>query len=423
MFIVLAILAFGLIIAVHELGHFIAAKIMGVKVNEFAIGMGPKIFSKQGKETLYSLRLFPFGGFCAMDDDDVSVGEGDNALSKEDEEDDNSADEYNPRSFANQKRWRRIVILAAGSLANFIMAFIIVLVFTAGNTSFTGTTATYVTDNLPSIGPAEIMPGDRFIELNGERLRYYNDINLFRTLHSGRPLIFTIDRNGELITFESRPQGLHRLVIVGDYAYRFIYRYDNSEFIRYERIPDENQENVIDAINNHDEDAIYIPVGRYVIEYNEIDNNFVETIRFSFYQMYDFVRMIRISIVMLIDGAVGVDDFAGPVGIVDAMNTMGQQAVAEGAGIGAGIGNIIFLTAFIGVNVAVVNLLPIPALDGGRILFIFITFIVEKITRKKLNPKYEAYINTGAFILLIGLMIFILYNDIMRLVSGGGILG
>ena len=130
--------------------------------------------------------------------------------------------------------------------------------------------------------------------------------------------------------------------------------------------------------------------------------------------MFSFVRMIRISVAMMFSGTAGLQDLAGPVGIVSAMNEIGQQAPTTFAA----IGNIIFFTAFIGVNVAIINLLPIPAMDGGRILFICITFIIEKITRKQLDPRYENYINTGAFVLLIGLMVIILYNDVMRIVHG-----
>ena len=138
-----------------------------------------------------------------------------------------------------------------------------------------------------------------------------------------------------------------------------------------------------------------------------------EQLKYSCYQAYNFVRMIRVSVVMLITGAAGMDDISGPVGIVDAMNTIGRQS----PNIGAALGNIAFFMSFIGVNVAVVNMLPIPAMDGGRILFTFISWLIEKITRRRLDPKYEGYINTGAFMLLMGLMVFILYNDITRIIA------
>lgn len=407
MFIVIAILAFGVIIVIHELGHFIAAKIMGVKVDEFAIGMGPKILSKQGKETLYSLRLFPFGGFCAMENDDVSVGEGRNNLRKNDntnqpayalagadfpivddteenyqsdydytndvnniDDDSDDPDTPNPRAFSTQKIWRRIVILVAGSFANLVFAFIIILIMTAGATGFIGTTLTEEVDNMPALGPSELLPGDRLLYINNERLFYHNDFWLFMEINesAGTPITITLERDGEIIEYERRTF-------------------------------------IVDGVQT----------GRYSIyptSFNLIEATALESIKFSLYQMYNFARLIRISIGMIIDGIASVNDFMGPVGMVDVMNTMGQESPT----IAAGIANIASFAAFIGVNVAVMNLLPIPALDGGRVIFILITWIVEKTTRRKLDPKYEAYINTGVFVLLVGFMIFILYNDIARLV-------
>jgi len=348
MYIVLAILAFGIIIAFHEVGHYLSAKALGVKVNEFAIGMGPKLLSKQGKETLYSLRVLPFGGFCAMEG--------------EHEE----GEIPDPRSFLSQKRWRRIIILAAGSVANLITAFIIIFILTAGAEGFVGTTIFEVDDRMPNEGPSELIAGDRIVSINGERLFYYDDFSLFMRLNADSPIVFTLDRNGESVEYVRRA-----------------YLIDGEEQFRYS------------------------------ITFNAIENTLPEKIKFSVYQTYNFVRMIRVSIAMMISGAASVQDVTGPVGIVSTMNTIGQEAPTKTAA----LGSITFFTAFIGVNVAVINLMPIPAMDGGRILFIFITWIIEKITRRRLDPKYEGYINTGAFVLLIGLMVIIFYNDVMRLIN------
>ena len=350
-FIILGILAFGVIIAIHELGHYLAAKSLNVKVNEFAIGMGPKLLKKQGKETLYTLRALPFGGFCAMEGEHE---EGENP---------------DPRSFLSQKRWKRIVILASGSIANIVAAFIIILILTAGSEGFVGTTLTEVVDKFPEIGQSELMPGDRILRLNGERLFYYDDFVLFRQLNTGKPVTLTVDRSGEIFEYERRS-----------------YIVDGEEQFRYN------------------------------LRFEIIDNNILETLKYSGYQTYSFIRMIRLSLAMIFSGTAGMQDLAGPVGIVSTMNTIGQQTSAV-HGVAAAIGSIIFFMAFIGVNVAVLNLLPIPAMDGGRILFIFITWIIEKFTRKNLDPKYEGYINTGAFVLLIGLMVIVLYNDVMKIIG------
>lgn len=376
MFIVLAIIAFGFIIAVHELGHYIAAKALGVKVNEFAVGMGPKIFSWQGKETLYSIRLLPFGGFCAMEDDEVAVGEGgSNRKTTEDSETIRTADTSaaateatpNPRAFSTQSGFRRVIILTAGSFANFVIAFIIVMLLTIGLTSFTSTTISEVRDNFPELGPTELMPGDRLLTVNGERLFYRDDFVMFMSLNAGNQIVIDFERNGERMTYFRRTH-------------------------------------IVDGVEQ----------SRYAIVFEEIEANAWERLKYSLYRTYNFVRMIRVSLTMMFTGEASMQDVVGPVGIVDAMNAIGRDSPT----IGAGIGNIVFFTAFIGVNVAVVNMLPIPAMDGGRIFFIFLTWIIEKITKKKLNPKYEGYVNTAAFFLLIGLMVLILYNDVTRIIDG-----
>lgn len=394
MYILLAILAFGFIIAIHELGHFLTAKAMNVKVLEFSIGMGPKILSKQGKETLYSLRLIPFGGFCSMEgeygeqlEDDKDSGiSGDVAhtdfvladgVSPEDierikpariePEPKTEKPELDPRSFMAQKRWKRIVILAAGSLSNVAAAFVIMLVLTIGSEGYGSTELAYVKDNLPDRGPSEIMTGDKIISINGERLYYYNDYSLFMNLNADRPVTLTLLRDGEYVQYQRRSY-----IIDGEEVYR------------------------------------------YALSFAVIEPTPWESVKYSAYQTFNFIRMIRVSIVMMARGDVGAEGVAGPVRIISEMNTIAQESPT----LSIAISNIVYLTAFIGVNVAIINLLPIPAMDGGRILFVFITWVVEKITRRELDPKYENYINTGAFILLIGLMILIMFNDIKSLIGG-----
>ena len=141
----------------------------------------------------------------------------------------------------------------------------------------------------------------------------------------------------------------------------------------------------------------------------------MERLRFSGYTAMNFVRIIRVSLAELISGAFGVRDMHGAVGIVSEMGAIGRGAPT----VGAAIGSIAYFTAFLGVNLAVVNLLPIPALDGGRILFTGLTWLIEKIIRRRLDPKYEGYIHTGAFVLLLGFMAFMLVNDVLRIVGSG----
>ena len=352
MYIVVAIIAFGLLIAFHELGHFTAAKLLGVKVNEFSIGMGPKILKKQGKETLYSLRALPFGGFCAMDEDVASD---------------------DPRAFSAQKRWRRVVILAAGGIANLIAAFIIVVILVSGMKGFVGTTIMQLVDGFPNEGIGGIMEGDEIISINGERL-YYID-NYFYSL-------MQLAGNNEIDLVVKR----------GD------------ETIKLNKFPLQRREYIIDGEVSY----------RFGITFNGIEANVLESLKYAGYMTMNYVRLIRLSLAQLISGAAGVQDLAGPVAIVDAMNEIGKTA----ASISDALADIANFTAFIGVNIALVNLLPIPAMDGGRILFVFLTWLIEKIIRRRLDPKYEGYIHTATLVLLMGLMVFILVNDVLRIVSG-----
>ena len=352
MYIAVAILAFGFLVAIHELGHFTAAKLSGVKVNEFAIGMGPKILKKQGKETLYSLRLLPFGGFCAMEG-----------------EDDPSADS---RSFTAQKRWKRVVILAAGAFMNLVAGFLIVVVLHSSATGFAGTTLTDLAEGFPNEGERGLMVGDTILSINGERLYYIDDFQTFMSLSKSGTVDLVIRRGGEKITLNNFPLAPREYMMDGE------------------------------------------PVMRYGLTFNEIPASFGEKLKYSCYTTMNYVRLIRVSFAQLFSGAAGIRDLSSPVGIVSIMNDVANDAPT----FGAALSRIASLTAFIAVNLAVMNMLPIPALDGGRILFLFITLAIEKITRRKLNPKYEGYINTGAFVLLMGLMAFTLVNDVVKLIGG-----
>jgi len=354
-YIVIAMIAFGVLIAVHELGHFLSAKLLGVKVNEFAIGMGPKLMKKQGKETLYTLRALPFGGFCAMEGQDESMDD--------------------PRAFTSQKRWRRVIILVAGSAANIIASFLIIVILTSGAGFFVGTTITELVDAFPNAGENGIMPGDTIVSINGERLYYSNDFSMFMGM------------------FEAR----------GDRVVDIVLRRD-GEKITLNNFPFERREYMIDG-------AMRL---RYGLTFNVIEANAWEELKFSCYQTMNFARLIRVSLAQLFGGSVGVQDFSGPVGIVDAMNNIGQTAPT----FGSAISSIAFFTAFIGVNLAIFNLLPIPAVDGGRILFVLLSWLIEKVSRRRLDPKYEGYIHTTAMVLLVGFMVFILVNDVLKLING-----
>ena len=428
MYVVLAIIAFGLLIAVHELGHFTAAKLLGVKVYEFAIGMGPKILKKKGKETVYSLRLLPFGGFCAMDEDTASD---------------------DPRAFSSQKRWRRVIILAAGGFANLVVAVIIIIILVLGMNEFVGTTVAQYDSGFSAGESGGLMVGDKILSVDGERLYYSDDFFVFVQLSKGNRVNLVIERNGEKLALNNFqvqlneyeisdivdgfiPNEGEQKLMVGDMLlsingipFSSLEHMQNSDFEYADLVVRRDGETItIDGfpLRRHE----YIVDGeveyRYglsftahdAIKFNELNTSFGERLKYVGYMTINYVRLIRVSLAQLFSGNAGISDLAGPVGIVGAMNEIGQSSPS----VGAALANISNFIAFIGVNIAVVNLLPIPAMDGGRILFLFINWAIEKITRRKINPKYEGYIHTGALFLLVGLMVFILVNDIIRIAGG-----
>jgi len=349
MYIILAILIFGVLIAVHELGHFLAAKLSGVRVLEFALGMGPVLLKKQGRETLYSLRLLPFGGFCAMEGEDEASDDA--------------------HAFNNQSVWKRLIILVAGAASNFFIGFLIVLALFSTQESFMKPVITGFAEGCPYVGEAHFLEGDEFYRINGHRIYTPSDASAYLHASDGSVDIVLI-RDGEKLRMEDYP---------------------------LELVPfDDGQGGT---------------TMRYGFTIGEAESGFLATVKHSWFCTMDFVRMVWESLFALVSGAVGVQELAGPVGIVDLMNDVGQSAES----VGTALYDIFYLFAFIAVNLAVMNLLPIPALDGGRIFFLAVTWVIEKITRRKLDPKYEGYINTAGFVLLMGLMVFVLFNDILRI--------
>lgn len=348
LYIVIAILIFGILIAVHELGHFAAAKACGVKVEEFAIGMGPVIVKKQRGETLYSLRCIPMGGFCAM--------------AGEDEE---SPD---PRAFTNQSAWKRIIILVSGALMNFLFGLLVVLLLYSDAQAFRAPVLEGFMDGCPYESADALQAGDRFYSIDGKRIYQYYDVSDFLSQGDGVHDI-VVKRGGEKV------------------------RLDNLEIVPVE-------------YEGYD-------TKMYGFYFGYDEATFGAKLQHTWNTCMEFGRWVWMGLSQLVSGQVGMKDMAGPVGIVEMMAETGQQA----ASVKDAIYNIFYLGAFIAVNLALMNMLPIPALDGGRVFFLIITWIIESLTRKKLNPKYEGYIHAAGMVLLLGLMAVVMLNDIVRIVT------
>ena len=351
MFIVIAIIAFGVLIGIHEFGHFIAAKSLGVKVNEFSIGMGPAIFKRQKGETLYALRILPIGGYCAMEG--------------EDEETDD------PRCFSRQRGWKKIIILAAGSFMNFLLGLVLVLVIFSQAAGFNAPVISGFTENNPYEGENALQVGDEIYSVDGHRIYFTGNFSLYLSRNSSQVYDIVVIRDGERVE-------------LNDFAMKPYEQADGST--------------------------------AYGLSFSVVEANLGNTLKYSWYTTIDFVRQVWLALSDLVGGLMGLDDMAGVVGIVDMINDVGSET-AQNEGVGIALMDIGYLVAFIAVNLAVMNMLPIPALDGGRVLFVLLNGLIHLITRKRIPARYEGYLHTAGFVLLLGLMVVVMYNDISRIIS------
>ncbi|MEG1857671.1 MAG: site-2 protease family protein [Pseudoflavonifractor sp.] len=351
-YILIAILMFGLLIAVHEFGHFAAAKLMGVRVNEFAIGMGPRILHKKSGETEYTLRLFPIGGFCAM----------------EGEEEDSS----DPRAMSNQPAWRRLIILVAGAFMNFVTGALIFLLLSGSMTSFATTTIASLTDGYPLKAEGQLLPGDQILKIDGHQIYLQSDIGVFLN-RGGETMDVEVLRYGQRVSLPQIPMPYLEKPMVNSEGNTQMVRVWGLSFVVKEAT-------LFDKLQN------------------------------AWYNIIDTVRLVWVSLGDLISGAVGIRDMSGPVGITSIISQAGKSG---GSLLGATL-NIAYIVAFIAINLAVMNLLPIPALDGGQILFLLVDKVYSLFSKRRINPKYLGYINMAGFFLLIALMVVVAVSDVLK---------
>ena len=356
MSVIFAILLFSVLIFVHELGHFTAAKLSGVQVNEFSMFMGPAIWKKQVGETLYAIRCIPIGGYCAMEDEDGGSD--------------------NPRSFDKAAWWKRLIILAAGAAMNFLIGVVLMVIVVLmvsvclpGRQTAVPVIASFE-DYATVNGENGLQAGDRIVEVDGEKLYSYSDFSMILSLNPGDVHDITVRRNGEKVVLKDFLLEKHEVTL----------------------------ENGSTGL-------------RYGINFTLSTPNFWEKLGMAWNQSLDAVRMVRLSLQMLLGGKVGIKDMSGPVGIVSEMS---KVAAASDSKVTALL-NMLYFGGFIAINLAVMNLLPIPALDGGCIVCLLITVAVEAVTKKKINPKYEGYLHGAGMILLLALMAIIMFKDVIFL--------
>lgn len=347
--IILALLVFSFIIFFHELGHFLLAKKNNIAVNEFAIGMGPKLLSFEKNETRYSIRLLPIGGYCAM------LGE--------DEECDDE------RAFGNQTVWARIAVVFAGPFFNFILAFVlsIVLVSMAGIDR-------PVIGQVDEDGPAYeegVRVGDLILEYNGHKVYNSREVTVYERFDKKEEVVLKIERDGKEHTYKITPIEQDGRQLMG---------------IRFQ--------------------------GR-------VATKFPENLKYAFYETRYNIKMVGLGLKYLVTGRVGLNGMSGPVGIVSQMSETideAKEATVSGGGntkdvIINVLLNMINFCVMLSANLGFMNLLPIPALDGGRLVFL----IIEALFKKRMSEDLEGKINLVFFGLLLLLMAVVMFNDVLRI--------
>jgi regulator of sigma E protease len=321
-----AILVFTLLVVIHEFGHFIIARLSGVKVEEFALGMGPKIWGYQGKETLYSIRAFPLGGFCKMLGEDES--------------------NQDPRSFNNKPIFKRIAIIAFGPIMNFILTVLIFsLVF-----SYIPMIS-QVSENSPA-SKAGMAAGDEITEINGTAITEWEQIRPIVDANKGKEIRVRFERKGEI-----------------------------------------KEVDVVPVAREGEEGAMIGVVPSIGYQGFSITRGIGDTINIT-KEMYKFLGQ-------LFTGNASMEYVEGPVKIV--------MRIGEAAEVG--VAAVLQFAGFLSLNLCIINLLPLPALDGGRLIFLFI----EAIRRKPIDPQKEGIVHFIGFVLLMILSVFIIYKDIITL--------
>ena len=346
--ILLFIIIIGLLIISHEFGHFIVGTMCGVRVNEFTVGFGPKLFSFKKGETLFALRLLPFGGACIFD--------GGEPIS----DDEKVLDEH---SLPNVSPLKRAATLAAGPFANFILAYVISLIVVG----FCGA-------DLPTIGQiiegsaaeeAGLESGDLITKIDGERVHLYREVSMISAMYdSGESMTIEYMRDGEKYTVVLTP------------------KYSEED-------------------------------GRYYIGFRGggeiLDCNPLQIFRYSAYEVRYWMKYTVKSLMMLFTGKLGMDALSGPVGMAEVVNDTYEEVKPYGWS--SVIFTMMNLLILLSVNLGIINLLPLPALDGGRLIFAFI----EIVTGHKVPPEKEGIIHLVGMVAFVVLMIVVMYHDIARL--------
>ena len=345
---VAAVLIFGIIIMIHEFGHFLFAKLNGIGVIEFSLGMGPRLFSFEKGGTRYSIKILPFGGSCMM-------------LGEDEENSDQSA-------FNNKSVWARISVVAAGPIFNFLLAFLLSMVI-VGLTGYQPATVMEVMDGYPA-KEAGLLPGDMITEINGRNIHSKDDITLYIQTHAGKTMKVEYKRADGNGGVERRSA-----VIVPQYS---------------------------------EEDGGYLMGVRFDGVAKPV-NGIGQLLVHSAYEVKYWIQYVFDAFYMMFHGEVSLNDLSGPVGIVTTIDDTVDQVIPYGRTVV--ILTLINFCILLSANLGVMNLLPIPALDGGRLVFLFI----EAVRGKPIDKEKEGMVHMAGMMLLMALMVLVLFNDVRKL--------
>ena len=424
--ILVAIIIFSVIVVFHELGHFLLAKKNGIEVTEFSLGMGPRLLSTVKGNTRYSLKLFPIGGSCMM------VGE--------------DGEEEGPGSFGHASVWGRISVVAAGPIFNFILAFVFALIITSVM-GYDPPKVLSVEENSPA-EEAGLQEGDIITSFQGKHISIGRDISLYESLYGMQQdqIKMTVKRDGKkidlnfkaaserkyMLGFSYVPDGEPEITEVfvdgammkaGVLAGDVITAVDGTKVSTGEELQayleehplGENAVTITVSRDGNEKEFTVQPTVRTQVSTGFVYNlyrektNFFGVLKYSAVEVRYWISSTIDSLGLLIKGTFRVNDLSGPVGIVDAIGSSVEEAKSEGAVVMWM--QMFYWAILLSANLGVMNLLPLPALDGGRLVFL----LIEAVTKKKVNPNIEGMIHFAGFVLLMALMVFVFMNDLKRL--------